>query len=103
MRLISQYDISRLFQEKVENIIKDYADHYGIKILNEKSSNINSQNLNFSINQNQIGAAGKPQILNNITTENTENSNNAISTTNNDFNGNHNLDLNGINNLILYF
>lgn len=96
MRLISQYDISRLFQEKVENIIKDYADHYGIKLATEKPSSINTQNINFNITQNQSSGSGKPQILNNIATpENAENQKNLNSTSNLDLNGNQNLDLNG--------
>ncbi len=101
MRLISQYDISRLFQEKVENIIKDYADSYGIKIVNEKpSSIINTQNITLNVTQNQTSGLGKPQILNNISaTENTETSRNLNSLGNVDLNGNQNLDLNGI---ILY-
>lgn len=32
MRLIAQNDISKLYQEKIENIIKDYTDTYGIKL-----------------------------------------------------------------------
>lgn len=96
MRLISQYDISRFFQEKVENIIKDYSEHYGIKIESEKPNIINSQNINFNINQNQIGSTGKPQILNNIASDIGENSKNTHSTPNVDLNGNQNLDLNGI-------
>ena len=32
MRLIAQNDISKLYQEKIENIIKEYTDTYGIKL-----------------------------------------------------------------------
>ncbi len=104
MRLISQYDISRLFQEKVENIIKDYADHYGIKIISEKPTSINTQNINFNLNQSQSSITGKPQILNNIAaTEITENQRNINNTSNIDLNGSQNLDLNGNSIYLIFF
>jgi hypothetical protein len=105
MRLISQYDISRLFQEKVENIIKEYADSYGIKIVSEKPSSINTQNINLNVIQNPSSSSGKPQILNNIAVpDNIEISKNILNLTPAvDLNGSQNLDLNGKDNSYFSF
>lgn len=104
MRLISQYDISRLFQDKVENIIKEYADSYGIKINSEKQSTNNTQNINLNVIQNPSSSSGKPQILNNIAApENAEIPKNVNSTPAVDLNGSQNLDLNGKKRQFLFF
>jgi len=101
MRLISQFDLSRLYtQEKVENIIKDYAQSYGLKLTTEKPNNINSNNININVNTNSINL-GKPQILSTISNENVENSRfTNIIPSGNDPNINNNLDLNGKNNYL---
>jgi hypothetical protein len=97
MRLISQFDISRLYQEKLDNIIRDYAESYVIKVISEKPSNINTGSLTININNNISTNPGKPQILQNISNDNQDITKFPISITNGmDINGSQNLELNGI-------
>lgn len=57
MRLISQSDISKLYQDKIENIIKDFCDSYA-----DKSMLMNN---NFNIDNGEIDSK-KKIIFNNI-------------------------------------
>lgn len=97
MRLIGQNDISKLYQEKIENIIRDYAESYGIKLPSDnKPANFNPNNLNININLTPINNPGKQQILNNITSNTIDDARILIHSNGNDANGNPNLDLQGI-------
>ena len=56
MRLISQSDISKLYQEKIENIIKDFCDTYADKtMINNNTTSHTKGNINpIPINMNSI-------------------------------------------------
>jgi hypothetical protein len=83
MRLISQSDISKLYQEKIENIIKDFCDLYSDKtiinnnITNKGNYNVISVNMNGIINQNSNSDNGNANINKGINRE--QISNNHIS------------------------
>ncbi len=83
MRLISQNDVSRLYQDKIENIIKEYSEFYADKPT--LSSNIN-------MNYNSSGQINIIQNSNSIDNKSHSSNNNVI----NDIN-NGNLDLQGKN------
>lgn len=102
MRLVAQHDISKLFQEKNENIIKDYSESYGLKpnISVEKSNGTSSIKPNITVNVNNPNVPNNnTQMVNNIS-NNLQNMNinetrvstiNEINTNNLDLQGKHKL------------
>ena len=65
MRLISQSDISKLYQEKIENIIKDYCDSYADKaMVSSNNGNTNSTQVNCNSNGINLGYTNINEVRN---------------------------------------